>query len=685
MKSIFFTPYARFLFLALLVSLLIHSSLSPFALAQSTPTAGAQIEVSDSTNRSAFRLETIDIEGGAQLLTIFGDASPAVSSTDAALAHDVPLVSVLRDTLGDTNPENDQLRYVWMHTYARPTFTQRMAAAIPFFYSRVGSRRSARGRVPAPVIDLAETERDVWERFFWIALQNVVLDPLSATVSLSARTYRHNANEHRKAHLLRALAVLSLFEAEDETTRAFTESEMREIQARLAVADSTFGGVLDDFFLGRVYANEAARSAVARGENWEMLRQRAEEEHLYFDPLEMPDGSATHALVWASRQDLTNAANRAREFNRRFLNFSNPWRDPRLLEWRGYTETWHFDAQNRRVTADSPSRFRSSEMIPLALYGLDHPRIPIILVDFRDGGNPRRRALSRRVLDDVARNILRVSRLGDLYYFLGRTVYDHITGKRAMDINQPPRVRAYSQLRLLLALSDSLEPQMRAEIGRRMNRVNLNPMDNSAESELRIAREQYSALVVYARRPDGLSRRLLRDRRAEMSRYERGDAERVLFRLANLMSFGLYTRREQVTPERMARLEIERRVAYHTRVLRDAASSSPVIEVARDIETVRRSLQFISDHGERANNRAARAVAQIFSRTEDAAARELCLRSLYRINSETAKSELVRIFRDERVEMRWRTLAGDYLRSAMREHQRIHPRDAQAIASLIVE
>ena len=41
-----------------------------------------------------------------------------------------------------------------------------------------------------------------------------------------------------------------------------------------------------------------------RGHNWELLRQRAEAESLYFEPLQMPDGSATHALIWVSKRDL---------------------------------------------------------------------------------------------------------------------------------------------------------------------------------------------------------------------------------------------------------------------------------------------------------------------------------------------------------------------------------------------
>ena len=89
-------------------------------------------------------------------------------------------------------------------------------------------------------------------------------------------------------------------------------------------------------------------------------------------------------------------------------------------------------------------------MIPLGLYGLDNPKIPMLLVDFRDSYNPKKREMSRRVLNDVTRNFLSLSKFGNLPFFLGRTVYDFVTGRRGIDINQPSRLHTYSQLKLLL-------------------------------------------------------------------------------------------------------------------------------------------------------------------------------------------------------------------------------------------
>ena len=323
-------------------------------------------------------------------------------------------------------------------------------------------------------------------------------------------------------------------------------------------------------------------------------------------------------------------------------------------------------------------------MIPLALYGLDHPKIPVLLVDFRDGGNAKRREVSRRLLEDVARNLLSLSRFGDVHYFLGRSLYDYVTGKRGMDVNQPTRLRAYSQLKLLLSLSASLNPELRAEIGKRLGRVSANPLENDSAAEARLARAGYEALLAHARaRRGGLSERLERDRRAELVPASHRRASRVLFRLGNLLSLGLYQHREDApASERRSRLDAERRLAYHRRFLRDVSKSAPPLEAAWSLEDVRRSLSFVAEHGKRAGDTTATAVARVFTLTEDEGLRRLCLESLYRIDSAAAKRGLLRVYQAPNVDAQLRALSLEYLRKALGEDQRVAPDDARAVAAL---
>jgi hypothetical protein len=643
---------------------------SPAAPASSAPTAQAE---------QLFRLERTPVAGGAELLTIFGrlDGLPREKQGSG----EVPLVCILRDTLGDADPENDRLRYVWMLTYTRPTFLQRIASGVPFLYSRAGNRKSAPGKgAPPPIIDLAKTDREVWNKFFWTALQNIFLDSYGFPLKAASRSYRRNLDDYRRSHVTRALAILSLYEAETGTLPLFTSDEMHDIQARLMLSEKALGGIVDDIFLQRVYAKESTMVKDIRGHNWELLRQRAESEKLYFEPLELPDGSATHAIIWVARPDLVTYKDRP--FKSRFLNIANPWRDDRLRYWKGYVETRYFDEDSRVVAPETPGA-RPMQMIPLAIYGLDHPKVPILLVDFRDGMNPKWRETSRRVLEDITRTVLTLSRFGDIPYFLSRTVYDYVTGRRGMDINQPTRLRTYSQLKLLLSLDASLDPEFREEINRRLERISSNPRENDMEAEAMVARGQYQALMNYARKADGLPAQIERDRREEMATYQkRGQAAKVITRLADILSFGLYTRRAEATPDFNERLDRARRMSYYRRFLREAVRRTPQVEVVYNMEEVRRALQFVAENGRLADGKTAQAAASIFAQTKDEEARTLALKCLYRINNETAKSELLRIYNSPRTEARWRQISAEYLRLAVREEQRIAPSDAKAIMSV---
>lgn len=612
-----------------------------------------------------FRLEKVPVAGGAELITIVARLDGLQSREQASW---VPLVSVLRDTLGDLNPENDRLRYVWPLTYTRPSSKQRFASAIPFLYTRVSNKTNSSGKAPPPVMDLAAPERQVWEKVFWTALQSVLLDPYGAPVRASSQTYRRNISDYRKAHIIRALSVLALYQTLNGQS-AFSDSEMSEIQSRLLLTDKTFGGIVDDLKLGRYYQKSMTGIRDERGHNWELLRQRAEAESLYFDPLQMPDGETTHALVWVAKSDLS--LKRGEPYSGRFLNISNPWTDSGLLEWKGYVETRYFDSEHRPVAPDTPGA-QAVEMIPLALYGLDNPKIPMLLVDFRHALNPKKREMSRRVLQDVTRNVLSLSTFGNVPYFLGRTVFEVVTGRRGIDINQPSRLRTYSQLKLLLALNESLDPKLRSQIENRLEKVSLNPLENDLAAEAKLATQQHAALLAYAQRVDGLPAKLDQDRRAELVNLEHGKTERVLFRLGNIISFGKYVHREDAAPDVDARLDIARRLTYHTRFLREVSESGPQIDVVWNLEEVKRSLLFIAEHGSEANSRAISATAKIFAHTEDVETRRTCLESLSRINNSKAKNELLRISQTKGLDQSWKDLIAAYLS----DPQRVEPLSA---------
>jgi PAS domain-containing protein len=349
-----------------------------------------------------------------------------------------------------------------------------------------------------------------------------------------------------------------------------------------------------------------------------------------------------------------------------------------LRNWSGYSQIRYFDRDSRPANA-ADLEVRSVEMIPLALYGLDHPKIPALLVDFRDSLNPKGRELSRRALHDLTKNIFSLSSFGNIPYFLGHRAYEWMTGRRGMDLNQPTRLNSYSELKLLLSFNASIEPKLRNEIERRLDNVSVNPLNNDSESEVALARQQYDSLLEFVRRPDGLSARIERDRRAEMVPLEHGRTARFFYNLGNVLTFGRYLHRETATPELTARMELARRLEGHTQFLRAVAKSSPQTEVVWDLEPVKTSLQFLAERGAGANGSAARAASAIFQRTSDAEVRRLCLDALHKINSKTARNELLRVYREEQTQSEWRAEIADRLRKAVAEDTRMKPAEVRSV------
>ncbi|MEO6590428.1 MAG: hypothetical protein ABIP06_14105, partial [Pyrinomonadaceae bacterium] len=419
-----------------------------------------------------FRVEKIRIAGGSEIITIFANLKNNEDSVAENSSGEVPVVSVLRDTLGDEIAENDRVRYVWMLSYTNPTLGQKIASGVPFLYHKIGNKNKIGDDPPPAVMDLNPSDKNMWDKIFWMVFKNLVLSQFDAAVRTSTLQYKGNKSNYRKAAMLRALAVLTLYESL-EGEKILKDSELQDIQARVLLSDKFTGSYLQKENLGRVYRKNLEKTRDYRGHNWELLRQYSEAQGLYFDPLQMPDGSATHAIVWVSESDLV--ANKNKKFDSRFLNIKNPWKDKRLTKWKGYKEVRWYDADNRQVPPETPNA-KPKTLIPLALYGLDYPKIPAILVDFRSNENPRFREVSKRVLDDVTRSLLTVSTFGNLPYFFGRFFYDFITARRGIDINQASRQSSYSQLKLLLLLNDSIGQDFKNEIDKRLDKVAVNPL-----------------------------------------------------------------------------------------------------------------------------------------------------------------------------------------------------------------
>ena len=639
-----------------------------FGLAQGPPSEPRQNEVAS----PRFRVERTTVAGGGELLTFWArviDDSNTESMTSESQAgsqlrtEELPLMSVLRDTLGDANRENDVLREVWVHTYVRPKLVQQAAAFVPFLYRglRVEPRVSLTSP-PRAIINLSETSQPVWRRLVVAGITSMLVDqPL---LKASVHNYQRNVRDYRKSNLARALTILSLYESQPQTDSPFNEAELVQMQSQLALKEKTFGGLVDQIHFSKFHENQGVTLRDLRGHNWELLRQQAEASGLYFEPLSLADRTATHALLWFPSEDAANKDSPQHPFEGRFLNIKNPWRDKRLARWEGYTETKHFNLENQTGSdgnSTGPNN-RPVTMIPLALYGLDFEKIPALLIDFRDSGNPRRRELSGRLINDITRDLLSLSKFGNVYYFLARSSFDFVTSRRGIDVNQPSRLRSAAELKLLLSFNPNISPALREELNHGLDNLSINPLENGGKTERELAFAQYRALQAYALRADGLAARLDRQRGAELSKSMHRGLDGKLMRLANIITLGRYTHREKLTPELRQQLDKERQLAYHTRFLKQVARSTPIAEVTSNMDEVLASLRYISENGSEKDKDAAKVVGAIFSRTEDVQAKDLSLSALKKIGNKVATKELSRIYHDRTVAVEWRTACAEYLK-----------------------
>jgi hypothetical protein len=594
---------------------------------------------------AVYRIERSPVGPGAELVTLF-EHTPV--GAPGIQRPEIPLVTVLRDTLGSDDPAIARLRYVWILTSTRPTLVQRTASALSFLWFRAPGSAHA-DRLPSPVLDLASPSKTVWSHLAGNGLQALQFDGLGIPIRSSTRSYRGNFSDYRQLQIYRALGALSTAENQPGNDSLWPTGEFIEVFSRLSLADRTFGGLVRKENLTKVYNKETARREEIRGHNWELLRQRAEANGLYFDPLALPDQGPTQAMLWIARRDLE--ASGEREFDQKFLGIANPWSDARLAHWSGYTETRYFDEENRPVPAGTPGA-RGVEMIPLALYSLDYPRVPLLLVDFRSSLTAKRRELFGRLSSAVLTGVLGITPFGNLTFFAANSSWTLFQGRHGAPTNRSERLRSYSEARDFLAVDTQLAPELKAELSRRLDHLALNPLENAADRESRVAREQFAALTQWARAPGGLAAKLERDRRKELAGYAHSEPARVLASVGGM--FRLSSAESQPGAQAFeAELEARRQAMAHAKYLKDLLASSPRPEIVRDPGEIRLAIAALATD-RFADAGAPALIGRLFDRSRNFDIRMACLNSLGRMPREEAKNELKRLAKNPKETDFWR-------------------------------
>jgi hypothetical protein len=537
--------------------------------------------------------ERIPIDGGSELLTLFAVLpGEAASSSGTVASKEIPVLSVLRDTLGDDNPDNDRLRYVWLLA------DQEKGRLARWFTPEPGP-----GDIPRPVVDLSAPAKGVWKGALRGVVQAMMLDPGGTRIRVPSRSYFSSKAASRTVRLFEAVTLMARLE-EDAQLGPLPPDEYSRVLSRLLLAERAFGGLVRDGSLGRVMDRELGARRQALGRNWELLRQRAEAEGLFFQPIAADGAPPAAAMIWISRADLGKG--HKRRFRSKFLGISDPWSDQALRAWSGYAETWYFDSENRR-TFNAGEAARSEQMIPLALYSLDHPKAPFLLIDFRSPWKPAAREVARRTVEEVPLTILGVATFTNWQVRGAQVAWNSVRGRRGAAIHRPARLHAAAAVRQVIPSATQLQPEMREHVGERLGIVEPSSF------------RRYEALLAGARSPEGLERRLERDRGRELARLLHPHRTRWL-NLVTIATLGLHRYRVRPTPDGLDVLDRERRLAHATRVLEEALAASPRLEMGGDLDRIRRAardLGTVQSLKPSARQRAVRVLARLVEQTGD--------------------------------------------------------------------
>lgn len=241
---------------------------------------------------SRYYWQTTPVGDTADLLTLICRSR----SVEAGGKRDIPLVAVLRDTLGDSDPEDDRISCVWLLPYSRISAKQNILSAIPFFSGHVGQGVGVDTQ-KAPIADLTQSGHPTLEALGRNILQWTVLDRSTTPLRAASRAYRANQLDSERLHLEEAISYLEAAPVSDNRSVP-TQKQVDTIIARLDLRKRLLGGLVTESRAAHIGEKSRLERDSVRIRNWELLRGCADKTGLFFEPLDIAGTTAHHAILW---------------------------------------------------------------------------------------------------------------------------------------------------------------------------------------------------------------------------------------------------------------------------------------------------------------------------------------------------------------------------------------------------
>jgi len=510
----------------------------------------------------------------AQLLTLLCHACNSFDSIEP----DVPLVSVLRDTLGDQTNENDRITYVWLLSSTPSRLHQRILSAIPFFYWRVGSgSQSVTNHNLKPLIDVSAPEPSLIAQGVRNLLQ-LIFDPMVTPVRPSTQEYRSNVLENERLHLEEVISYLRQAPTSNDSG-ALTQAQLDIVIARLELRKTPLGGLVSENQARRVGIESNFEQERIRSRNAELLRQWAEKSGLMFEPLELAGHQGRYGILWFPQSRSTLQKGTAQHSMWKLLGIRDPWSDSRLRNWTGPVYERSFDENE------------PEKAIPLAVYNFDYPKLPLVTVDFRKKLTARRREVIQRSTKELTGGVIGLSYLTNWYFYLGFDLHRFVVGRRGKPVDEASRLDCYSDFRMDLALDRNIDPTLKKEMEDRIQPLSVNPLESAPQVEIQNAISRYKLLKEEAK--DGrLIERVDQERRFELSSFGQSEKGKLAKDMLHVFTLGLY--KQQTPNDDLFLLDCDRRVTYQLNFLNALVQAETPPEIAYDTEHIKSSVHELS-------------------------------------------------------------------------------------------
>jgi hypothetical protein len=533
---------------------------SPVAISQSSP----------------YYWRTTPVGDSAQLLTLFCRACGVFKDPE----EDVPLVSALRDTLGDQSGENDRVTYVWLLTYARPRMGQRVLSAIPFFYWRISKgSKSVSKHDTGPFMDLSAPENPMMLQVSRNLLQWTAFDPMMTPVRASTHAYGTNRQEDDRLHIEEAISYLRQAPVSDDST-ALTQVQLDTVIGKLKLREILLGGLGTENQAARVGMQSDFEQERIRSRNRELLRQWAEKTGLIFEPLNLNGNQAHFAILWFPQSESAGPENLSLQSIWKLLAIRNPWTDERLKNWKASVYDRTFDKNS------------SVSVIPLAVYSLDYPKQPLILMDFRHKLSMRRREVAQRSVNELITGVLGISHFADWYFYIAFDLHRFIVGRRGAALDEASRLDCYSDFRVNLALDRTIDPSLKKDMETRIRWLAVNPLEATPQREIQNAIARYKLLEKAADDGD-LMARVDQEHRFELSSFGESEKTKLAKSMLHVSTLGFY--KQQAKSDDIFLLDHERRVAYQLSFLDSLIQPQTPPEISYDSGRIKSSVRELSN------------------------------------------------------------------------------------------